>query len=311
MTGVNSYVGFAEEVTWGTFVPATEFLPVNSADFTFDQEILKSNAIIKDRYFQDQTQTALGKRTTGGSIEYPLFRGDALNVLLEHACGASTAARLGTVASPYEFTQASQVGKGLSITIAKPDTGGTLRIVGYAGCKIKSWSINIQAGSLATISFDFIGSSAEIVAAPSYAATLPSIYSFVHGALTVGGNARQVEALTISGDNALDDPLRLGSNDILQPLTVDNRSCMLEATVDFANATDLDTYLAAPAAQALVATMTAGNDILRVNANAILTGGGDPPVSGKGRIMQNLSFEAYENLGASTAAVTIEQWTAA
>ena len=311
-TGVNSYVGFAEEVTWGTYVAPTKFLPASAAGFNFDQEVLKAAGIVTGLVVQDDSQIADGNETVSGRISYPLYRGTDIDLLLLHALGGRSGN--GSVATPYAYQPASLKGKGLSITIGKPRTDGTVSVVGYTGCKITSWSIGIQPGQIATFDCEFVGSATAIQSAPTVTQDLPAVYTGAHAAFTIAAASRSVESLTISGDAALDTNRRfLGSNVIAEPLTVDNRAFMFEPTVEFASQTDLDTYLADPTPQALVATLTAGDDILQFNGNGILMGGGDPEIRGKGRLTQPLKFECFANLPSillSGSAFLINQWDA-
>lgn len=309
-TGLQSYVGFAEEVTWGTYVAPTKFLPASASGFTFDQEVLKSAGIVTGLVVQDESQVADGNETVSGRISYPLYRGDDLALLLEHALGTTNGN--GSVATPNSYWPTSMKGKGLSITIGKPQTSGTVSVVGYTGCKIVSWSISIQPGSIATIDFEFVGSATSTQSAPTVSTDLPAVYTGAHCALTIAAGARSVESLTISGTGGLDVNRRfLGSNVIAEPLTIEDRVFMLEPTVEFASQTDLDTYLANPTAQAIIATLTAGDDILRFTANGILQGGGDPEIRGKGRLVQPLKFECFASLPNvlnAGSAFFVEQW---
>ncbi len=312
-TGLESYVGFAEESTWGTFEAATAFVPCRVANGALDREILKSEAIVNGNYVQDVTLTAAGNKTAAVEISMPLWRTDAaiVRLLLEHMFGTESGGN-GSVATPFLYSPASHKGKGLSITIAKPRTDGTITPVGYEGCKITNWSIGIQPGQISTLDLSFVAETAAVVSAPTVSQTLVAPYTGAHAALTIAAGTRSVESLTISGENGLDTSRRfIGSDEIAEPLTTADRIFMVEPTVEFADATDLTTYFAAPAAQALVATLTAGNDVLRFTANGLMMEGGDPQVPGKQRLVQPLKYEAFTTAaGAQSTAILAELWDA-
>lgn len=311
-TGLQTYFGIAEETTVGTYVAPTEFLPIRSSTLKRQRGVIYDDSIINGIHTRDFTQAATGSVTVAGRVSLALFRGDVLNLILEHMFG--TQSGTGTTIDKYLWTPATLKGKGLSIVIGKTRTDGTINPEAFLGCKIASWSISIPSGdNIATLDLDIVGIGFDdSIAAPTITRQVPAAYNYLHSALTIGGDTPKVSSLTISGNNGLNDSQRYhGSDTIDEPLIEDDRTWMYEPTIEFEDTTYIDVEVAGITYTTLTATLTAGDDVLQFTAGGLLEEGADPDIPGKARLEAPLKYRVVTGLGvAESNGIRVNQWDA-
>jgi hypothetical protein len=153
-TGIAAQIGYATEVTVGTPVTATSFLPLVSESLMQDRTRLESGGIIAGRRVLTSDQWNGGDVTVSGSVQHELYN---------RGLGKLFTAMFGTVATtgagPYThtFTPGDLAGDSLTVQVGRPATNGTVYPFTYAGMKVTSWEIACAAGEIATLGMDLVG----------------------------------------------------------------------------------------------------------------------------------------------------------
>lgn len=296
--GRSSQFGIGEEVTYGTAVAPTRFLPYLTEGLENKAERTESESLRADAGYIDADGTWVeGKSDVSGpiSLEVPT---KGLGVLLLHALGAVTTTNSGSVYT-HEFTLGSLAGKGLTLEVGWSD-GVTPYAKKAAGCKVGSWEISAEVGKPVSASFGFVGSGWSVAAAkavPSYASGSVAL-SWASASLTLGASSRRFESVKFAGDNALDaDDFALGSLNRAEPVDA-KRQVTGEASGNFTDWTDYQRFL--DGTMATLEMTATGPEIvpgspysLIVSAN-VRTDGDAPQIGGPGRIAQPLKFKVLQ-----------------
>ncbi|WP_267909537.1 phage tail tube protein [Micromonospora coerulea] len=205
----DSYLGMAEEITYGTAVAPVRFLEMVKEGIKGKYERIDSEAfragqrvLHKDR-FQPNPKGAEGDIDLEGMDS-------TLGMLFKHSMGAfSSAAPVGGFTT-HTFTVGDLKGKSLTVQVGRVDNTGTLYPFTYEGGKVASFELsNAVDGVLkAQFSLDFeketIGAGAGAYAAstPTYTTT-GQLFTFVGGTVDVGGAPFGVSDVSFKGDNQL------------------------------------------------------------------------------------------------------------
>lgn len=153
-TGLAAQIGYATEVTVGTPVTATAFVPLISESLTQDRTRLESGGIIAGRRVLASQSWNGGDVTVSGSVQHELYN-RGLGKLFTAMFGAVST----TGAGPYThtFTPGDLTGDALTVQVGRPATNGTVYPFTYAGMKVSSWEIACAAGEIATLGLDLVG----------------------------------------------------------------------------------------------------------------------------------------------------------
>lgn len=307
--GADTQVGFITEVTPGTALTVTKFLPVRSETVRQNIEFVNSTTLSSRRTVR------LTKRTTKaveGAIVTELAN-TTLATILKHMFGT-----VGTTgAGPYvhTYSPADLTGDSLTIQIGRPASTTTVHPFTYAGCKIASWTIAATVGELATLELNVRGMS-ETTATALAAASYDSAWSpfvFTEAALTVAGvSAGTVREASLMGDNKIEFRHRLGSALSLQPLEIGVRDYTGTITTDFDALTHYNLFVNGTES-ALVFTFNNGTQTLVITMNVQFTGE-TPNVSGADLVAQVLPFRCISSTSdaaAITAVLTNSESSAA
>lgn len=148
-SGLAASVGFGDEVTWGTAVTPTVWVPL--VDESIGQEIarMESEAIIAGQRVLRSQQWAEGDVSASGDIGLEL-NDQSKGLLLKHMFGGSS--------STGPFSPADLAGLGLTVQVGVPDVDtGTVRPKTLAGGKVSSWEVGLVAGEIATMGLSVVG----------------------------------------------------------------------------------------------------------------------------------------------------------
>ena len=225
--GRNSFVGWAEEASWGTAVAATKFAELISEGIETVRD-RQPRPVVRDLDEREgNTYDALfGAR---GPFAVELNYAGLLR-LFEHLFGdASVSSVLLETAISWTHTitlkNTIMSGKGLSLHVNRDvDAGSTpqLRAVGY---KINGATFSFAPDRNGQVEFDGAAKDASIIAAAS--PTFPSTSVYVAGhqlAVEIDDVARAVDSVELTLDNGLDLEKRVvGSKNIGEPIRSDTR----------------------------------------------------------------------------------------
>jgi hypothetical protein len=294
--GADAQIGFKSETTPGTLVVVDQFPPFKSEGLAQVINYLDTETISARHTL---SVTKQGTKEVGGPVSFELANVD-LATLLTHMMGTVVT----TGAGPYEHvaTPGSLVGKSMSWQVGRPSSDGTVNPFDYAGCKVGSWTISADVGSIATMDLDLVGMTEATdgsLATASYD-TAWEPFVFTEASLTLAGSAiGTVRSLSVTGDNAIERRVRLGSGTSKEPLQIGRRPYTGTVSMDFDGLTEYAKYVAGTQV-ALVALFDNGTDTLTITANVQYTGD-TPTVGGQELLEQTLPFRCLSATSDATA----------
>lgn len=300
--GVAGQFGYASETSPGTPVTVDTFLPINSELIEQKIEQLESEGVRAGRLVLASTKQ--GQRTISGDIDLELWNTD-IATLWHHAFGA-VSVTTNSGQWDYTFTPGDLTGKSLTIQVGRPDQSGTVHPFTWAGCKVSEWTLSSDVGEIATLSLGIIGMSetnGTALASASYDSGLEP-FTFVEGAISIDGSTNgHVQSFEITGDNAIEERFRLGSDLSKEPLENGMREYTGTMTVDFDSLTAYNKYLAGDQV-ALVLTFDNGTEQLQLTLN-VRYDGASPELGGVELLDQDVPFKAWHSTNDSAAITAV------
>jgi hypothetical protein len=301
-SGISAQWGFVPEVTYGTPVTVTRFLPIRSESVSDTFERIEGDDIIAGAETMRQQQVAAGNVSFGGSVETFLHNRNIAVFFFQALGGNST-----TGSGPYTHvaTPADLTGRSMTMQFGRTDLGGTVRPFTYEGVKVRSLTVGASPGEFATVSMDILAEDVKTGTALA-SATYPTGVKAFRGedlAVTVGGSPVVVRSFELTIANSLDDGRRaVGSNLIREPLRNDLVSVTGSLEIEW---TDLTHYnrVAGLTYATLNAAFTSAPDSITFACNARFDQA-DEPIAGRGVIYQTLQFTAVGTSDANTITVT-------
>lgn len=300
-TGLAAQLGVKEEVTYGTAVTVDRFFEFNSESLSTTIERMESQGLRAGQRVLRSDRWKAGLKTVEGSVELEVHS-TGFGFWLEQALGGVVTTNPGTTAYLHVFTP-GDLPEGFTMQIGRPSNDGTVRAFTYEGCRINSWELSADVGSLLMFSADVIAEDEvtdTALATASY--NDDELLTFVHGSLTIGGSAVDVTSFSLAGANNLAARNRLGAQVTKKPLETSWREYTgsIEAYFD-----DLDLYnlYVNGTVGQLVLTFNLGTDSIESGHDyeLIITAevrydGDTPQVSGTEELMQTLSFKVVEDV---------------
>lgn len=265
-SGISGQLGLAAESVWGTAVTVTRFLELISENIQLEVERTESAGIRSGQRVIRSDDWIAGTRKVSGPMEFELSTRN-MALLFEHALGTVTSMAGPT---PGTLSPADLTGKGLTVQVGRPDVAGTVIPYTFNGGKVASWELSASVGEVATLTLDMVfkdQTTATALASASYTSGL-GLFTFVHGAVTIGGSTVPVRDISVSGDNALKvERLYVGGSLISEPLENGRREYAFEIEADHSG-TVLPGRIESGAEAALVLTFTSGGSIVKLTTNA-------------------------------------------
>jgi|SRR5689334_910702 len=298
--GRNSFLGWAEESTWGTPVAASKFAEIVSEDLNLIRKRTPRNVVraLDDREanFYDEKFGAEGSVTIEANY-VGLLR------LFEHAFGDSSGATTNpdpAVRWETTFTlqDALKAGKGLSLHINTDVDNGSTPQRRYTGFKVNSLKFMFDPTKNAQIEIAGAAKDYAVIAAAS--PTLPGLATYVAGHQTIvqiDTVTRKMDSVELTLDNGLDlDKRIMGSKSIDEPIRGDNRRRVFGTLKMDAIAADLAKFDAGTYFQldviATGATLGSGNYKLQLTCLKCRLDGDPYHVKGPGVVKTDVPFVA-------------------
>ena len=307
--GADAQIGWKSEVTPGTGVVVDTFQPFVSENIKQNIEYMDTATISARKVLR---LTKQGSKMIEGGVSMELPNQDVA-VLMKHMFGGVSTAGAGPYVHTY--TPASLIGDSLTIQVGIPASAGTVHPFTYSGCKISEWTIAASVGEIAKLDCSVIGMSETTVtalASASYAADWEP-FVFTEASVSVAGSSvATVRDVSLTGNNAIERRVRLGSATSVEPLEIGLRSYTGSITSDFDALTLYDLSVAGTET-ALVLTFDNGTDDLVITCNIQFTRE-TPEVSGFDLLSQTLPFRcisATSDAAAITAVLTNGEASAA
>jgi hypothetical protein len=295
VSGLTSQLGLAIEETPGTRVAPSRFLEFNSESLQLNIDRIQRDGMRAGRRLHHGWSP--GVYQTGGQVSFDLSAGST--GALFRACLGTAAAPTGSDPYTHVFTPGAL--PSMSLQVGRPTVP-----FDYVGSYVSSWSLSANPNEHVQMQVDFVGMEEErthALASATYAQG--AFFTFVHGALTVAGDAKPVDTVSLSCDNSLSLYHQIKSANAGRPSIFENGRRMYTGTVttDFENLTDYNRFVNATEA-ALVLTFNAGaSAILTITAN-VRFDGTTPNVSGPEIVKQELPFTMTSNTS-DAAALTV------
>jgi hypothetical protein len=232
--GRNSFVGWAEETTWGTGVAATKFAELISESVETVRQ-RDPRPVVRDLDEREGNfyDTLFGVR---GPFAIELNYGGMLR-LFEHLLGDASISTVVTEAS-VRWTHTGTLkdtlmtGKGLSLHVHRDVDAGSTPQYRAAGYKVDSAAFSFSPERNSQVEFDGAGKDVSAIAAVS--PTFPSTATYVAGhqcVVEIDDVVRAVDSVTINVKNGMDlDKRVLGSKNIAEPVRSDTRR-MIEGEI--------------------------------------------------------------------------------
>lgn len=214
--GSLSASGFAKEVTFGTAVAATTYLPMTGNTMEADPGLFFPPVMLGTR--DKQVFPLYGEAKFAGAVEGPLFPSNAIELLV---AAIGTDAITGSGPYTHAISQANALA---SLTVEK--NLGSFQSLQFAGCRVSKLSVKAPVGNEpVSITADMMAQSAAILTSPTAISVTNELpFVFAEASLTLGSHARaDVTSVTLDIDNGLKETYTYSANhgpSFLTPVTV-------------------------------------------------------------------------------------------
>lgn len=237
--GAAGIVGIAHEVTPGTYVAPTQYLPVRSESINFMNEVQYTRPIMG---VADNVHAVEGPQHVEGDIEFEVIE-DQLAFLLYGA--RMTVNKTGAGPYVYTFTPANtaeHANKTLSITVVRNG-----QVFGYVGCVIGSLEFSVDNGLLiCSASVLGRGESNESTPTPSWPTTEP--YGADAYTLNIAGSpVTRADSFSWSVDDQAEAVYRLGNAQQAAYVRYGERSISASLEMDFEDLVEYNKFKAVTA----------------------------------------------------------------
>jgi hypothetical protein len=287
--GFKTSLGFATEITYGTYVAAAKFLEIT------EESIERKAQRISKPFLGTASQKASvpGKVSVGGGIK-TMFAINGSERLLYHAMGTDATTGAGPYTHAYALAAALPVGLSFHIDRDSATVGGSSAFR-YTGCQIKKMMFSQKEEDFLMMDLDIIGQQGANGAAE--AATYPTFAGFdwTQFTLTVAGSAMTVKGFEISLENDLaDDRYYLGAKTIRGLGRKGARKITGKITKEFESLTEFQLF-SALTASTLSAVWTDGTNTLTIACPRIFFEGSEPNAKDGGPFIVDMPFTAYQS----------------
>lgn len=300
--GMSAQLGMVAEVTWGTPVTVSTFVPLVSDGLGVSITRLESAGIMAGRNFLTSDQWCPGNREVGGDLGLELPTNSAIiRLLLEHMFGGVSGA------GPWTFTPGDLFAKGLTMQVGVPGVDGTVSAKTYEGCKFDSWEIAWTSGEIVTLGLGVIAedeATGTALATASYAAGSAIPFCFAGATATVGGSAVNVKSGTLSCANQLERRFFAGSRLTSQPIATNTRELTGTLTLEFVDLVQYNRFVNGTEASVVCTFVGPGTSQLVITMNCRFDGA-TPQVAGRGIVEQPLEFKAMASSTDASAVTAV------
>ena len=315
-TGLGGQIGFAEEVTYGTYVAPTRFMRFDNEKIAANVGSIQSFGIGRGRWLRTGRHKEYIK-DAAGQVQFDVMS-KGYGMLLKHALGSY--ANVLVVGSEQKATITPDPNglAGLSLTcqVGRPSIDGTVQPFSYSGGKVKAWELKNGVDNQLTLMLDLDFKTvvtSQGLAAATYV-TGDEIFIFSECTLTINGVTVFAKNLDIKGDNGLDVARRFIGNTKKEPLAAAQSKITGQLDFEFEDLTKYAAWVAGTEIATLVATYTTptviaggGNVKFIVTIPNLIYTGAQPDVAGPAIVPQQVPFEALYD--GTNPIITIEQRT--
>ena len=326
-SGLGVTVGWAEEVTVGTYVTVTRWLPHLKAEFKWKKKTV-TGPVLRGNRFLLASRRAMISHTVDGTIEFTAVD-KQLGVFFKHALGCKTPTST-EITTTGVYTQTFVTGnpEGMSLSAQKgvPELpGGTIFPLSYNGLKVVTWDLSVATDQIGKFAMTLDGwdeATATTYTAASYltGTSAPHVLTFAEGKLLLGGTVTTTSGITsvatgatpvglvssvsIKGDNKYDVArYPLGSKTKKEQISNAFANYTGTVEIEFASKADFYTAFKTDTDLALqfsltgpkIGTTGTNKSKITVILPAIYFEGTTPNEPGEGIIKVKVPFTAYDD----------------
>jgi len=312
-SGLWAQIGYAPEVTYGTYVAPTRFLEFNEESLKLDAQRIESGALRTANRVTRSDRWIANRKGAAGSVSHEVHS-KGFGLLFRHCLGSSAITTPATGVNTRDHTNTLGDDANLSLTcqVGRPDTAGTSRPFNYLGCKVTEFELSNSVDELLMLSMELDANDEETTSAlgvASYPAS-DELLAFTGATITIGGSQYDVEDIAIKVSKGLNTERYFLRNNSLkkQPFAAEMAEITVEMTGEFESLTRYAAYQTGAMAQ-IVATWE-GSVIEAALRNSVICtlplcrlDGETPTVGGPDILKQPLQFKALWD--GATSPITI------
>jgi hypothetical protein len=252
--GAQEIVGIAAEVTPGTYLAPTVWLPLRSETFKYVQDTVWRRPL---RGIADIAGPVPGNSHIEGDFEIECTE-DILPSILRHARGAQV--KTGATPSIYTYTPSAVAipAKTASISVSRAGV-----VFGYTGCIISSMEYSMDNGLLIA-KFSILGQdeATQTALTPTYTLTPPFGAGQYSLEIPSGSPVLDTDGFTLTINDAGEAQYRIKNNRYMQFAKYGERTVVLKVARDFQDRTEYDAFKALTAKEIkLTASKPGGTSI--------------------------------------------------
>lgn len=236
--GALGYVGYGVEVTEGTAVAPTKYLPVTSFSFEDSNDFIVPDQI---RHSRDKYIAMAAPYAVSGSMEMELIPSDVAALLRSGFAATVVSGAYGGGGYEHVYTPGSE-----EPTFTFESSASDVLVMRYSGSRVNTIEIKAAFGEIVTASFGLEGVSRNKqggVSSPTYTDVVPFHFSGVDIKVDTGTLLTTVKDFTFSVNNNVERIGTLRKTRSWKRLELGMREVMLALTIDFTDTSEYDRFL--------------------------------------------------------------------
>lgn len=236
--GALGYVGYGVEVTEGTAVAPTKYLPVSSFSFEDSNDFIVPDQI---RHSRDKYIAMAAPYAVSGSMEMELIPLDVASIL--RSAFAATVISSAYAGGGYQhvYTPGSE-----EPTFTFESSAADVLVMRYSGVRVNTLEIKAAFGEIVTASFGLEGVSRVkqgSAGTPTYTDVVPFHFSGVDIKVNSGTFLGTVKDFTFGVNNNIERIGTLRKTRSWKRLELGMREVTLALTIDFTDTSEYDRFL--------------------------------------------------------------------
>jgi len=320
-SGLAAQLGIAAETTFGTRVAPDHFYELVSESLKINKTRVPAKGIRASKLVQRTQRFRTVRTDVSGDVVLEVGSNN-FGLLFKHCLGSAAQTADGT-GFKRTYTLGDTFGLSLTAQVGTPDTGGTVRVFEYNGCKVTDWELSTAIDQVLSLRLSLDGvqetTNQTLATATWPSNTFNEVYYVDEVALTVGGASVKCKDLSLMGKNALKtDRFFLGQQTKLEQIRNAYVDLTGKITPEFNDLTLYNLFVNDTVAQAsaqIIVTATGQKNYDTAKPNKIIItlpsvrfDGESPNVNGPDVIELPMSFTVLDD--DSNQPITVDYYTA-
>ena len=237
--GALGYVGYGVEVTEGTQVAPTKYLPVTSFSFEDSNDFIVPDQI---RHSRDKYIAMAAPYAVSGSMEMELIPNDVASLLKSAFCASPTTSAYAGGGYQHAYTPGSA-----QPTYSFEGSAADILVMRYGGVRVNTLEIKAAFGEIVMATFGLEGinrTKQGSPAAPTYTNVVPFHFSGVDIKVASGTLLATVKDFAFGVNNNITRVGTLRKTRSWRRLDLGMREVTLSLTMDFSDTAEYDRFLA-------------------------------------------------------------------